>query len=142
MVNPTGKLGAFRAADWVQEHNNLKTKVLFGGSYANYTKKRVLDESCLINVYHSCHVNIEKNLVLRGLTTRHTPPDMSKTFEVLARYMRTHRPNEHTPGRTMGYRIPDTIMKGMAELLTMEKPIAGDVNDEEVVEDIDILGEL
>jgi hypothetical protein len=27
LVNPTGKEGAFRAPDWIQEYNNLKTKV-------------------------------------------------------------------------------------------------------------------
>jgi hypothetical protein len=94
LVNPTSKPGAFRAPDWVQEHHNLKTKVLFGRRYANYTKKQVIEEWSLINVFHSCHINIERNFLLGGLTSRHTPPDMTRTYEVLMNYMVVHEPNE------------------------------------------------
>jgi hypothetical protein len=74
LVNPTGKEGAFRAPDWVQEYHNLKTKVgsfaphmvpshslqvICGGRGSNYTKERVLQESSLIEVFHTCHRNIE-----------------------------------------------------------------------------------
>jgi hypothetical protein len=143
LVNPTGKPGVFRAPDWVQEHNNLKTKVLFGGSYANYTKKHVIDKSSLIDVYHSCHVNIERNFLLGGLTSRHTPPDLTRTYERLLEYMHTHRPNEITPGRISAYPIPDMILKGMSEVLTTDASAeVGDDDLEEELEDIDILGEI
>jgi hypothetical protein len=145
LVNPTGKPGAFRAPDWVQEHHNLKTKVLFGGRYANYTKKRVIEESSLIDVYHSCHVNIERNFLLGGLTSRHTPPDMTRTYEALMKYMVIHGPNESRAGRTAAYIIPDIIMKGMTLLQTMDgsantREVEGD--NDEVAEDEDVLGEI
>ena len=151
LVNPTGKPGTFRAPDWVQEHHNLKTKVLFGGRYTNYTKKRVIDESSLIDVYHSCHINIEQNFLLGGLTNRHTPPDMTRTYEALRKYMVVHEPNETRPGRTAGYIVLDIIMKGMALLQTTDGSTTdgstntGDAegeNEEEVAEDADVLGEI
>ena len=129
--------------DWVQEHNNLKTKVLFGGSYANYTKKHVIDESSLIDVYHTCHVNIERNFLLGGLTSRHTPPDLTHTYRALADYMSINCPNDYKVGRTTAYSIPDMITKGLSLLLTTDGGMnVGDEEDEYTVEDVDVLGEL
>ena len=141
LVNPTGKPGAFLALDWVQEHNNLKTKVLFGGSYSNYTKKHVIDESCLIDVYHQCHVNIERNFLLGGLTSRHTPPDLTNTYRALSDYMFTNGPNDYKAGRTTAYSIPDMITKGLSAQLTTDGTNVGDEEEEVTVEE-DVLGEL
>jgi hypothetical protein len=69
-------------------------KVLFGGHYANYTKKRVIKELSLIDVFHSCHINIECNFLLGCLMSRHTPPDMRCMYEVLRKYTAIHEPNE------------------------------------------------
>jgi hypothetical protein len=127
----------------VQEHNNLKTKVLFGGSYANYTKKHVIDESSLIDIYHTCHVNIEQNFLLGGLMSRHTPPDLTHTYHALADYMSINSPNDHKAGRTTAYSIPDMITKGLSQLLTTDGGTnVGDKEEEYTVEDVDVLGEL
>ena len=126
----------------MQEHNNLKTKVLFGGSYSNYTKRHVIDESSLIDVYHQCHVNIERNLLLAGLTSHHTPPDLTNTYRALLDYMSASKPNDHTAGRTAAYNIPDMITKGLSVLLTTEAKDVRDELDEMTVEEEDILVDL
>ncbi|KAJ7195855.1 hypothetical protein C8J57DRAFT_991827, partial [Mycena rebaudengoi] len=94
LVNPTGKFDKFRGVDWVEESMiNLYTKHTFGGSGCNYTKARVLEESTLIKIYHSCHRTIEKNFCLTALTSRHAAPDMTKTFAHMATYVESNSPN-------------------------------------------------
>ncbi|KAJ7800012.1 hypothetical protein B0H13DRAFT_1574523, partial [Mycena leptocephala] len=99
LVSPTGDFDKFRGVDWVEESMiNLYTKHTFGGSGSNYTKARVLEESTLIKIYHSCHRNIERNFCLTNLTRRHAPPNMKKTFEKMTGYIEEHSPNEHRAG--------------------------------------------
>jgi len=84
-----------------------------GGRGSNYTKKRVLEESSLVEIYRSCHHNIERNLGITGLTQRHGPPDFTATYTVLASYFKNHGPNEHHAGRKSAYTIPDMIDRGL-----------------------------
>ena len=123
--------------------------MIFGGSYSNYTKERVIAESPLIEVYHSCHANIERNFQLGGLTTRHTPPDMKRTYRVLAEYMEQHDTNTYQPGRKTFYSIPDVLNKGL--MLLLQGDVSGQegganeaVNEagEDIVEEEDVVCEL
>jgi hypothetical protein len=84
-----------------------------GGRGSNYTKKRVLEESTLVEIFRSCHHNIECNLDISGMTQRHGAPDFTATYTVLAHYFRTHSPNEHRNGRKSAYLIPDMIDRGL-----------------------------
>ncbi|KAF8238946.1 hypothetical protein L208DRAFT_1239799, partial [Tricholoma matsutake] len=60
LVNPTGKLGKFRGVNWVEESMiNLYTKAGYQQCGSNYMKSRVIEESTLIKIYHSCHNNIK-----------------------------------------------------------------------------------
>ena len=88
-------------------------QAIFGGRYANYTKERVLTESSLIDIYHNCHTNIERNFLLSGITTRHVPPDLTTTYKVLRTYMRAHGSNEFKPGRKSFHAVDDMIAKGL-----------------------------
>ncbi|KAJ6550354.1 hypothetical protein B0H10DRAFT_2169936 [Mycena sp. CBHHK59/15] len=92
----------FRGVDW---HT-------FGGSGSNYTKARVIGESTLIKIYHSCHRNIERNFCLTSLTHRHAPPNMTKTFAHMATYLEANSPNEHRAGRKSTHSIADMLDKG------------------------------
>jgi hypothetical protein len=70
---------------------------------------------------------------------------MRCTYEILGQYMAVHEPNETQAGRTAGYIIPDAIMKGMALLQTTDSSIntgEAEGDNEEIIEDADILGEL
>ncbi|KAJ7101209.1 hypothetical protein C8R44DRAFT_641767 [Mycena epipterygia] len=113
LVCPTGIVDQFRGVDWVEESMiNLYTKHTFGGSGSNYTKARVIEESTLIKIYHSCHRTIEQNFCLTSLTRRHAAPDMTKTFAHMAEYVETNSPNEHKTGRDSAYSIPDMLDRG------------------------------
>ena len=161
LVNPKGKKGCFRATDWVQELDNLKTKVslavlsfpwplmiafqvIFGESYANYTKDRVIAESSLIDIFHMCHSTIETNFMLGGLTTRHTPPDMRKNYHALTNYMHDNHTNAFQTGRKTGYSIQDLIDEGLRLLLSGEGAIDEGQEENETwqVEEGDVMAEL
>jgi hypothetical protein len=108
----------------------------------------VLKESTLVNLYRACRDNIERNLHLKGLTTRHAPPDMTKTLAKMANYLKEHGPNEHRPGRKTAYSIPDMIDLGQLEIARTSDPftytaIAGmDDEGEYDIEEEDITAEL
>ena len=46
-------------------------------------------------------------------TTRHSLPDMTKTFKKLIAYMTKEQMNETVRGRKTKHSIPDTMVKGM-----------------------------
>ena len=92
--------------DFIVQHDK-------GGRGSNYTKKRVLEESSLVEIYRSCHHNIERNFKIAGLTQRHGPPDFTATYIVLALYFETHGPNEHRAGRKSAHTISDMIDQGL-----------------------------
>lgn len=133
LVNPTGTPGAFRAVDWVVELLNLHTKVssvhstlisfslthkdTFGGRGSCYTKERVIQESSIIEVYRSCHGNIERNFGITALTSRHTPPDLQKSFAKMAEHCRLNSTHEIVPGRGTAYSIPNMLDKGLHIML-------------------------
>jgi hypothetical protein len=100
-------------------------QVTFGGRGSNYTQKRVIEESPLIQVYRSCHSNMERNLSLPGPTTTHAEPNLRKTIKKLVDYAREHRTNEFVAGRTTTYSIPDMMDKG-------QDLVFGNVQEDEV----------
>ncbi|KAJ7732217.1 hypothetical protein DFH07DRAFT_990929 [Mycena maculata] len=122
LVNPKGEKGKFRGVDWVVEQMiNLPTKETYGGRGSNYTKKRVIEESTLIQVYRGCCHNIERNFALTALTSQQAPPDMEKTYQKMALYLQQNSPNEHQAGRKSAYIIPDIIEQGQAKMNSTEK---------------------
>ncbi|KAI0052951.1 hypothetical protein FA95DRAFT_1482269 [Auriscalpium vulgare] len=113
LVNPTGKPNEFRAVDWLVELNNLFTKETYGGSGSNYTKKRVLEESVLVEIYRACHKKIERDLHLPGLTYHHAAKNMEKTFEKLSAYIQNiSHPNEIQRGRKSAHLVEEKVDKG------------------------------
>ncbi|KAF8192847.1 hypothetical protein K438DRAFT_1589904, partial [Mycena galopus ATCC 62051] len=141
LVNPTETFDQFRGVDWVEESMiNLYTKHTFGGSGSNYTKARVIEESTLIKIYHSCHRNIERNFCLTNLTRRHAPPNMQKTFDKMAAYMEANSPNEHRAGRKSSYCIPDMLDKGahLVYNIAGKATVPEDDSVDQVVEDEDL----
>ncbi|EGO30864.1 hypothetical protein SERLADRAFT_344304, partial [Serpula lacrymans var. lacrymans S7.9] len=68
LCNPTGKVDAFRAMDWLVERNNLYTKVEFAESGPNHTIDHIIKESPLIKVYRYCHTVIENVFYLQHCT--------------------------------------------------------------------------
>ena len=103
----------------------------------------------MVDLYQSCRENIERNLHLRGLTTRHAPPDLTKTYAAMSDYLQMHGPNEYRSGRKTAYSIPDIIDRGQAEIEKMtdctsvaELEGLGDDDAQQDVEDEDVITEL
>ncbi|KAJ6477429.1 hypothetical protein C8R47DRAFT_652261 [Mycena vitilis] len=127
LPNPKGVEGNCRGVDWVVEQMiNLPTKDTYGGRGSNYTKKRVLEESPLIQVYSQCCNNIERNFQLTSFTSRHADPDMTKTLAKMANHCKEHGPNEHQAGRKTTYSVPDVIGQGIAKMVSPEPDEAGE----------------
>ncbi|KIO01850.1 hypothetical protein M404DRAFT_28360 [Pisolithus tinctorius Marx 270] len=133
LVNPMGKAGKFRGVDWVVESNNCDIKVTFGGHGSNYTKQRVIEESPLIDVYRSCHTSMAQNLSVGSPTTNHAPPDLTKTLERTAIYMKDHRPNEFIKGRSTMYQIPDMLDRGQNLLYSTTGIHEGESDESELL---------
>ena len=82
---------------------------------------------------------------LNGLTTHHTPPDLTKMYAKMADYLATHGLNEVRPGQKTAYSIPDMFDHGQAYL---EKAADGSlmVDEEDIIEgaieEEDIISEL
>ncbi|KIL56656.1 hypothetical protein M378DRAFT_89022 [Amanita muscaria Koide BX008] len=116
LINPTGKPGKFRAADWCVELHNYYIKVKYGGQGSNRSVKRMISESASVGTYSQAHETIEKTMHLNRLTTGHASPDMRKTFTELRNSLSQCSPHVFTPGRRTKYSIPDMLRKG-ADLL-------------------------
>ncbi len=83
LCNPKGTADEFQAMDWLQELNNLYTKVIFAGQSPNRTKELVFKHSVLLEVYCSMQQTIEENFYLTRHTVRHSKPKMTKTLQRL-----------------------------------------------------------
>ncbi|TFK68929.1 hypothetical protein BDN72DRAFT_878758, partial [Pluteus cervinus] len=116
LVNPKGKADTFRAVDWVVELMNLYTKTIYGGEGSNYTIERILQESPLVMIYRDAHNVVERNYLLRKLTTSHSGPDMVASFKAALAALAKNRVNEIEPGRKTKYQIPDAIDIGRSRL--------------------------
>ncbi|KAF9030736.1 hypothetical protein BDZ89DRAFT_902604, partial [Hymenopellis radicata] len=89
----------FRAFDWLQELNNLYTKVIFAGKGVNRTKKLVLKRSVLLEVYRSMQSTIENNFHLTHRTVRHSKPSMTRTLRRLGTEVAPLEPHIVNAGR-------------------------------------------
>ncbi|KAJ6607144.1 hypothetical protein B0H10DRAFT_2307406 [Mycena sp. CBHHK59/15] len=127
VTNPDGKVGKFRGI-----HDFLTLTVAAGPITQ---KKRVIQESALIQVYRQCCRNIQRNFHLTSLTSHHAPPNMEKTYKKMARYLQEHGPNDHRPGRKTAYIIPDVINQGQAKMNATEKTTE-DENEEKEDRDV------
>ncbi|KAL1669501.1 hypothetical protein GGF50DRAFT_44204, partial [Schizophyllum commune] len=115
LVNPSGRAGKFRGLDWVQEENNLKTKVIHGGTGSNFTKEHVIKESVLLDLYRNCHENMDRNFHLSS-TDAHAPLNVGLSLQVACNHLKLSRPNHFQHGRACTYSIPDMMDKGAAML--------------------------
>lgn len=119
LCNPSGRANGFRGVDWLQERNNLFTKVIYGGGGSNHTLSRILEESILIETYRDCHVTVENAFHLEHRTAHHSPADVTQTVQALANEIRRSYAHTFTPGRTAKYNVPDNIEVGLNELQKM-----------------------
>ncbi|KAJ7899234.1 hypothetical protein B0H14DRAFT_3104540 [Mycena olivaceomarginata] len=134
LPNPKGEEGKCRGVDWVVEQMiNLPTKDTYGGRGSSYTKKRVLEESPLIQIYSQCCSNIERNFQLTSYTSRQAAPDMTKTLAKMSIYFQEHGPNEHRAGRKTTYVVPDVISQGVGKMMRRQQhgEDGGDEKEEE-----------
>lgn len=91
-----------------------------------------MKESTLTEVYKSCHVTLEKNLVLNHISTHHTEPDMTHTYSKLHRQMNKTHPYRANPGRRSHYIIPYVIDSGAKALMKRKTAYRSADGDEDV----------
>ncbi|OCH86115.1 hypothetical protein OBBRIDRAFT_738611, partial [Obba rivulosa] len=120
LCNPTGKPDGFRGVDWWLEHNNFYTKRVYGGQFSNRTKRRILKESVLIQVYKRIRINFENMFMLHKRGYKHSKAKMVLTFKKLAKHMEKKRTHEFVRGRTAAYIIPDAMDIGLQKLMSAE----------------------
>ncbi|KAJ3764510.1 hypothetical protein FB446DRAFT_796103 [Lentinula raphanica] len=127
LVNPTGKKGRFRGVDWVVEHNNLYSKRIYGGRFSNHTKRRIIKESSLLGVFKSARIMVNRIFRIGRRTTRHSGPNLRKTFRVIKDYIEEIQLNEKIHGRHTTYAIPNQIVRGQHLAMTSKpKPVRGE----------------
>lgn len=101
------------------------------------TEDAIIKESVLINTYRSSYLTLEKNLVLNHLSTHHTDPDMTLTYDTLLAHMDKHQPNKFIKGRATAL-IPDIFEAGLRYILVGKDPKAkadGEGEEEDVEEE-------
>ena len=89
----------------------------------------------MVEIYRSCHHNIERNLHITGLTQRHGPPNFSKTFETLASYFKIHTPNTLSCGRTTTHSVSDKLDDGLnniEEAVDAQDEVEGQIEAEDL----------
>ncbi|TFK77255.1 hypothetical protein BDN72DRAFT_910171 [Pluteus cervinus] len=116
LVNPKGKPDGFRGVDWVVELMNLYTKAIYGGEGSNYTVERILKESPLVMIYRDAQNIVERNYLLRKLTTSHSGPNMVASFTAAIAAHAKNQTNEIVPERKSRYVIPDVTDIGRGRL--------------------------
>ncbi|KIL65827.1 hypothetical protein M378DRAFT_76148 [Amanita muscaria Koide BX008] len=144
LCNPSGQKGAFRAIDWVVEHHNyFLKKCIYGGKYSNYTKARIIQESCLIETYRRIRTDVEQMFLLDHKTNRHSLPDLKETLSKLAQYIEKERMNIYIKGRKARYMIPNAIAEGMDKMFGLSSKASSselwvDLPDDNEVEEEDL----
>ncbi|KAF8833272.1 hypothetical protein BDN67DRAFT_917331, partial [Paxillus ammoniavirescens] len=124
LCNPTGKVFTFLAVDWLVERNNLYTKVIFCGGGPNGSLDHIIKESPLIEVYQNIHVTIENSFHLQHQTIRHAQPDMTKTIQKLAIFIKDKHSHMKKESRGALCSIPDQLSARIA--LIQEQKIVSD----------------
>ncbi|KAF8340421.1 uncharacterized protein EI90DRAFT_2906032 [Cantharellus anzutake] len=117
LCNPTGSENGFRGVDWWVELNNLYTKVIFCGSGSNRTLTHIINQSSLIELYRSVHVNIADNFAVTRRSTRHTRANMTNTLKDLQEGIRAHVCRTHTQYSAIAMGVPNMLVVGLTELL-------------------------
>lgn len=103
-----------------------RKQVKNGGKGSNHTVEHIFLESPLVQAYRNAQTMIHKNFLLTHLTTKHSSPNMKKTFELLCKQLATQSPHSLSPGRNTRCIIADLTDKGR-EL--MEKAARGEVDE-------------
>ncbi|KAG9120456.1 hypothetical protein FRC07_004049 [Ceratobasidium sp. 392] len=100
-ANPTGKKDGFRGVDWVIERDNYFQKRQYSGSSSNHTLENLRKESVLIEDYHAVYGVMEQNFYLTPPTTRHPPPVMRTSLNMVRTHLEAKEMSSHQPGRTL-----------------------------------------
>ncbi|CDO69126.1 hypothetical protein BN946_scf185042.g28 [Trametes cinnabarina] len=131
LCNPMGKRHQFRAIDWWVEHNNLYIKRIYSGAFSNRTKRRILKQAALVEVYKKVRISFKGMFALNHRTYRHLAPKMERTLKKLRTYVETHEVHVVKRARSTKHLVPDVAELGVNKLLSagMDLDGAGDADD-------------
>ncbi|CDO77882.1 hypothetical protein BN946_scf184690.g3 [Trametes cinnabarina] len=135
LCNPCGRKHQFRAIDWWVEHNNLYIKRIYGGAFSNFTKRRILKQAALVEVYKKVRISFEEMFALDHRTYRHAAPKMARTLKKLCEYMQAQDAHVTKPKRGTNYAIPDMIEAGICKLMGMSNRTTNDIDEDSAADD-------
>ncbi|KAG8795698.1 hypothetical protein FRC12_010935 [Ceratobasidium sp. 428] len=113
-ANPTGKKDGFRGVDWMIERDNYFQKCQYSGSSSNRTLDNLRKESPLIEDYHAVQGIMERNFYLTPPTTRHPPPIMKTSLNVVRTHLEGEKMSSHQSGRTLSSLPVNAFAAGVA----------------------------
>lgn len=93
---------------------------IYSGRFSNRTKRHILKESALIQVFKNIRISLEQMFALENRTFKHSPAKMQHTFRKLGIFMRKVQTHVRVPGRRSAYTIPDVMEAGLVKLMSSE----------------------
>ncbi|KAK1233610.1 hypothetical protein PQX77_003230 [Marasmius sp. AFHP31] len=142
LFNSTGKPDGWQAYDWLQEENNLYTKVIFAGQGPNRTKKLVIKRSVLLPIYKSVQRTVEESFYLTQRAVRHSKPTMTQTLRRLGDMLEKLGAHTVKLGRTSSttgsqhkWEIKDAVTDGLG-LLSESKALFESANAMDTTDDL------
>ncbi|KAF9503530.1 hypothetical protein BS47DRAFT_1264189, partial [Hydnum rufescens UP504] len=88
LCNPTGHPDGFHVIDWVVEIDNLYIKRTYTGHGPNRTIKHIIEQSLLINIYHTFGEIIEDNYDITQRMVWHARPLMGDDLNAMGATLR------------------------------------------------------
>ena len=92
----------------------------------------IMKESMLTEVYKSCYINLEKNLILNHISIHYTKPNMTHTYSKLHKHIDKACPYRADSSRQSQYIISYMINISLEALMKRKKSTNGTDEDEDV----------
>jgi len=85
----------------------------------------IINQSSLIELYHSVHINITNNFAIAPRMTHHTQANMTNTLDALQTEIRRHGCHTHQQCSTTALEVPNMLVARLTEFL-LSKTQQGD----------------
>jgi hypothetical protein len=117
LVNPSGLPGHWQAGDLLQEHHNLKIKVIFNSKNSDFNDA-FLRESISLNIagFSQVEESIMEHLGLTRTDKRHAAAKRRADINVLGSHLEKENILDFVPHRLQPYEVTDMIGAGYSRL--------------------------
>ncbi len=101
-------------------------KVIFCDASSNRNLTHIINQSSLIEIYWSVHININDNFAVTWRSAHHAPADLENTLKGLQEEIQRQNCHSYIPGSVVSAKVPNILMKGITEFSLLK---GGQVND-------------